>query len=240
MGAYSEGMSRDFSGIGHALAAPVRSTFLNMLMDGSTRPASELAASAGVSASTASEHLAVLLDAGLVSCVPRGRQRFYALADAAVASALEQLGHLCPPAAVTTYKQSTAARDLAQARLCYDHLAGRLGIAVSAAMTANGWIDRDLTALTPDGIRQLAERGIHTDALARGRRALVRPCADWTERRPHLGGAVGAAIARRFTEQEWIVRRPGGRGIDITSVGRSALSSLWSIDAPPGTGGQQH
>jgi len=223
-------MSRDFSGIGHALAAPVRSTFLNLLMDGSTRPASELAVSAGVSASTASEHLAVLLDAGLVSCVPRGRQRFYALADSAVASALEQLGHLCPPTPVTGYKQSAAARDLAHARYCYDHLAGRLGLALSTAMTANGWIDPDLTALTPEGIRRLPELGIDTGGSGRSRRALVRPCADWTERRPHLGGAVGAAIARHFTEQHWIVRRPGGRGVDVTGGGRAALHALWNVE----------
>jgi len=230
--AYSGGMSRDFSGIGHALAAPVRSTFLNLLMDGSTRPASELAASAGVSASTASEHLAVLLDAGLVSCLPRGRQRFYELADAGVASALEQLGHLCPPSPVVSYKQSVAARDLAHARLCYDHLAGRLGIALSTALTGNAWIDPELTALTPAGIRQLTERGIDVDALGRSRRPLVRPCADWTERRPHLGGAVGAAIARHLTEKEWIVRRPGGRGVDITGAGRAALGAVWNIDLP--------
>ena len=119
-------MNRDLSVIGHALAAPVRSTMLNLLMDGSQRPASELSTAAGVSASTASEHLRVLLDAGLIRCMPHGRHRFYALADEGVASALEQLGHLCPSTEPISYRQSRDARGLAQARLCYDHLAGQL------------------------------------------------------------------------------------------------------------------
>lgn len=222
-------MSRDLSVIGHALAAPVRSAFLNMLMDGSTRPASELAGSAGVSASTASEHLGVLLDAGLIDCTPRGRQRFYRIADAAVAGALERLGHLCPPAPAVTYTQTTASRDLARARLCYDHLAGRLGILLAQHLVARQWIDADF-ALTEDGGDRLSSLGIDIAALGRKRRPLIRPCPDWTERRPHIAGSLGAAIATSFLEQEWVTRRDGGRGLDITKAGHRALTTTWGID----------
>lgn len=213
--------------VGHALAAPVRSAFLGMLMDGSTRPASELAAAAGVSASTASEHLGILLDTGLVTCVPRGRQRFYAIADEAVAAALEQLGHLCPPAPAVTYRQSAAARDLVHARLCYDHLAGRLGIAVTEAMVEEGWMDAALAAPTALGETRLAELGIDVSALRSGRRQLARPCPDWTERRPHLAGALGAAIATLFLDRAWAVRRAQDRGLRITDAGEKALRDEW-------------
>lgn len=223
-------MSRDLSVIGHALAAPVRSMFLNMLMDGSTRPASELAASAGVSASTASEHLGVLLDAGLIDCTPRGRQRFYRIADAAVAGALEQLGHLCPPVPVVTYAQTKAGRDLAHARLCYDHLAGRLGIQLAQELTARQWIDAEDFTLTEDGDEQWRSLGIDIAALRQRRRPLTRACPDWTERRPHLAGSLGAAIATRFLEHEWVTRRDAGRGLTITNAGHRALTATWRID----------
>lgn len=223
-------MSRDLSVIGRALAAPVRSAFLNMLMDGSTRPASELASSAGVSASTASEHLGVLLDAGIIVCAPRGRQRFYRIADADVARALEQLGHLSPPAPARTYSQVKAGRDLARARLCYDHLAGRLGVMLVEEMTTRRWVGPGDFTLTAVGGDELALLGIDIDALRQKRRPMTRACPDWTERRPHLAGSLGAAIASHFIEQRWVSRRDGGRGLDITKAGSHSLSERWGID----------
>lgn len=223
-------MSRDLSVVGRALASPVRSMFLNLLMDGSTRPASELAAAAGVSASTASEHLGVLLDAGLIDCSPRGRHRFYGIADAGVAGALEQLGHLCPPAPAGTHAQARAGRDLARARLCYDHLAGQLGIRLAQHLAARRWVDDVDLALTERGEKQLRSFGIDVPALRRERRPLTRACPDWTERRPHIAGSLGAAIATSFLEQEWIARRDGGRGLDITAAGRRGITTTWGID----------
>jgi DNA-binding transcriptional ArsR family regulator len=223
-------MSRDLSVIGHALSAPVRSRILTLLMDGSTRPASELASSAGVRASTASEHLAVLLDAGLISCHPRGRQRFYAIADSAVASALEQLGHLSPAAPPATHTQSSAGRDLTRARLCYDHLAGRLGVALTEAMVVSGWVDADATTLTPAGVDHLVLQGIDVAELRTRRRPLVRPCPDWTERRPHLAGSVGAAIATDLLRRRWVVRHAAGRGLRITAEGAAGLPTAWNME----------
>jgi DNA-binding transcriptional ArsR family regulator len=230
--AYDGGVSRDLSVIGHALAAPVRSRILNLLMDGSSRPASELAAAAGVGGSTASEHLGVLLDAGLLSCVPHGRHRFYSIADPEVAGALELLGHLCPAEPAVTRSTSSAARDLVHARLCYDHLAGRLGVHLADAMIASAWVDADASGLTPAGAEHLGAQGIDIDAIRARRRPLVRPCPDWTERRPHLAGSVGAAVATLFLDRRWATRRPSGRGLDLTDGGLEALCAVWNVRAP--------
>jgi len=201
---------------------------INALMDGSSRPASELASAAGVSPATASEHLAVLTDAGLVTCTPRGRRRYYRLADAAVASGLEHLGNLCPDAPAVTYRQSRDARALAQARFCYDHLAGRLGVALTDAMIEAGWLDGADLAPTPAAREAFAERGIDLDALP-SRRRIARRCADWTERRAHLAGALGAAVAARFLDAGWVARIPDGRGLRITRAGWTALEAQWGV-----------
>ncbi len=214
--------------IGRALATPARSDMINALMDGSARPASELASAAGVSPATASEHLAVLTDAGLITCTPQGRRRFYRLADGAVASGLEHLGNLCPDAPAVTYRQSRDARALAQARFCYDHLAGRLGVALTDAMIEAGWLDETDLAPTPAASAAFSERGIDLEALP-SRRRIARRCADWTERRAHLAGALGAAVAARFLDAGWVARIPEGRGLRITREGWTALESRWGV-----------
>ncbi|MFE2375295.1 ArsR/SmtB family transcription factor [Streptomyces sp. NPDC059398] len=223
---------RDFTSMGRALAAPARSVFLNLLMDGTTRPAGELAREAGVSASTASEHLAVLVDAGLVTCRARGRCRYYSLTGPDVASALEALGVLTASEPVTGYRRSRQMKNLATARFCYDHLAGRLGIALADAWSGLGWLaDRDTLALTPAGVDGLCRIGVDVDEAVGSRRATTRTCLDWTERRVHLAGALGAAVGRRFLDAGWVVRRPGDRrGLNLTDDGRALLLGSWGID----------
>ncbi|MFF5794737.1 ArsR/SmtB family transcription factor [Paeniglutamicibacter sp. NPDC012692] len=225
-------MSRDFSQIGRALSAPARSAFINLLMDGSSRPAGELARSAGVSAATASEHLAVLVEAGLVQCQARGRQRFYSLANNSVAGALEQLGHLCPPIPVIGYRQSREARDIARARFCYDHLAGRLGVELLTSMVESLWITEEEYAVTEEGHQRLQSIGIDTNRLT-GKRALTRPCPDWTERKTHLAGALGAALGSFFLDRGWVLQRSSGRGLDITPTGTTALGEIWNVRIEP-------
>src|SRR5690625_81928 len=132
---------RDFSALGRALASPARSLILSHLMDGTVRPAGELARAAGVSASTASEHLALLVDAGLVTCSARGRGRYYRLSGQSVAHALEALGHLAPSTPAWGYTGVRAAERLAAGRFCYDHLAGRLGVRLTDAWIGAGWLD---------------------------------------------------------------------------------------------------
>lgn len=204
---------------------------LNLLMDGSSRPASELAAAAQVSPSTASEHLGVLVDAGLVTATSRGRQRFYRIKGPAVARALEELGTMCPETPVISLRQSSEARRLAFARLCYDHLAGCLGVALTESMTAMDWLsDSDGTLqVTSTGLEALAALGIQGRREAPGRRPLCRPCPDWTERRPHLGGALGALLADHALASGWVRRSVSGRGLTVTDSGVAAFKLHWGV-----------
>ena len=222
-------MSRDFTALGRALAAPARSMMVDLLMDGSARPARELAAVAGVGASAASEHLATLVGAGLLSCAPAGRQRFYRISTDSIASALEHIGQLCPDLPVRSLRLSRQQRDLAQARLCYDHLAGRVAVMLTDSYVGHGWLEAESLALTPAGEGGFTELGVDVGALRTGRRQFTRPCPDWTERRPHLAGALGAAVATLFLERAWVQHRPYGRGLSVTTAGAAALQRRWNV-----------
>ncbi|MDT0422576.1 MULTISPECIES: ArsR/SmtB family transcription factor [Streptomyces] len=221
------GRDRDFSVVAQALAAPARSVFCNLLMDGTARPAGELARAAGVGASTASEHLSVLVAAGLLECTASGRRRYYRLAGPEVARALEALGALTGPTPVRGYRPSRQAARLAAARFCYDHLAGRLGVALSEAWHASGWLRE---GLTPAGAEGFAALGVDVEAARTARRPTVRSCADWTERRPHLAGALGAAVGARFLAAGWVERHRTDRGLTVTPAGRALLADRWGID----------
>jgi DNA-binding transcriptional ArsR family regulator len=222
---------RDFTAVGRALSTPARSMFLNLLMDGTSRPAGELALAAGVSASTASEHLTVLVDAGLVTCRSQGRHRYYSLAGREVATALESLGVLADAAPVSGYRRSRRAEYLAAARFCYDHLAGRLGTSLTDAWVGSGWLaGREELALTDAGAVGLREIGVDVDGAVTARRATTRACLDWTERRPHLAGALGSAIGSRFLDAGWVVRHRSGRGLDVTDSGRRLVREAWGIN----------
>ncbi|SMY11498.1 ArsR/SmtB family transcription factor [Brevibacterium jeotgali] len=225
---------RDFSALGKALASPARSVMLSLLMDGTVRPAGELARAAGVSASTASGHLWVLVDAGLVTCTARGRGRYYRLSGPEVAHALETLGHIAPAAPATGYTGVRAAEKLASGRFCYDHLAGRLGVGLTRGWVAAGWLDDpdhlQLTSAGRDGFADLGVDVIGLDAL---RRPTTRACPDWTERRPHLAGALGAAVAALCVESEWVVRRPGSRGVRVTDAGAAVFRQRWGVSFSP-------
>ncbi|MCC2333098.1 ArsR/SmtB family transcription factor [Cellulomonas wangsupingiae] len=224
------GRDRDLTSLGRALGAPARSVMVNLLLDGARRPAGELAAAAGVRPSTASEHLAVLVETGLVTAEAHGRHRYYALAGPEVASALEALGAIASPLPVAGLRRSRQAEHLAAARLCYDHLAGRLGVALTDAWVQAGWlVGPDQLALAPSGADGLRGLGVDVDGAARARRPTTRACLDWTERRPHLAGALGAAVGARFLAAGWVVRHRSGRGLDVTAHGSRLLEQRWGI-----------
>ncbi|GAB3191067.1 ArsR/SmtB family transcription factor [Nesterenkonia suensis] len=225
----TEARDRDFARIGAALAAPARSLMLNLLMDGSVRPAGDFARAAGVSASTTSEHLSVLVEAGLITCTSRGRHRWYALAGPEVAEALEALGVVSGPAGISGYALSRQAERLAEARLCYDHLAGRLGVALTEEWRRREWLTENHLTLTRDGDVGFSELGVDVGALRRLRRPLARACLDWTARRPHLAGALGAAVASQFLEAGWVQRHRAGRGLTLTASGRVLLEQEWGL-----------
>ncbi len=207
------------------LADATRATVCLALLDGRAWTATELAKLAGVSRPTISEHLNLLVDGGLLSEVRQGRHRYVKLAGPETAELLEGLAALAPRRTEIAHSLSAVSkRDaFARARTCYDHFAGKLGVALTEAMTERGLLDwSDGISLTVEGSQWLDGLGIVVETR-RGRSA-VRSCLDVTERRPHLSGAVGAALCAHALEQGWVTRITGGRALKVTeSVGTLGL-----------------
>ena len=201
---------------------------LSALLSGESLAAGELARAAGVSAATASEHLARLRDGGLVDVVAAGRHRYYRLASSDVARALEALSAVSPPREVSSLRQANAGAAMAFARTCYDHVAGRIGVAVHDALVAGDYLAAggDGYVLTEAGADKVAALGVDVAAARAARRVFAAPCLDFTERRPHLAGAVGAAFCRLAMAEGWLVRRAEGqRALRLTATGQHALAS---------------
>ncbi|MFB8138119.1 helix-turn-helix domain-containing protein [Streptomyces parvus] len=214
----------DLAALAGLLADGTRASFCLALLDGRAWTATELARHAGVAASTATEHLNLLVGGGLLVQERQGRHRYVRLADPETAQLIETLASMAPrrgdpPRSLPAVNRS---RALARARTCYDHLAGALGVAITEAMTDRGLLDweQGLT-LTGNGTDWLAELGIVLSAATR--RPPVRSCLDWTERRPHLAGAVGASLCRHAFDSGWITRIGTSRAVALTETGRRAL-----------------
>ncbi len=224
----------ELAGLAALLADRTRADMCLALVDGRAWTAGELAKYAGVAASTATEHLNRLLEGGLLVERRQGRHRYVQLAGPHVAELLESMvTHLDPPRpAVTNLRTATVAAALARGRTCYDHLAGRVGVAITDAMTAKSLVDQNGGfALTEAGLAWLTgPLGVEPAALRATRRPLARPCLDWTERRTHLGGAAGAQLCRRLHDLNWITRVGTGRAIRVTPEGESALHTLLDLD----------
>lgn len=219
-------MSADLAQIGRALGAPARAAMIHVLLDGAPHLAGELARAGGVSSATASEHLAVLVAAGLATVERDGRHRQYTMTDPRIAQALELLGGPAPEE-VTSLRLSREQQRVRRARTCYDHLAGRLGVALTERLVAQEWVDAALTTVTPAGRSALAAQlGIDLDDVRTGRRPLLRACRDWTERRDHVAGVLGARLAAHALADGWVVRKPGSRGLTVTAHGEDALGLL--------------
>lgn len=202
---------------------------LDALMSGRALAAGELARVAGIGGPAASEHLGRLSRGGLVEVVAQGRHRYYRLAGPDVGAALEALSHIAPAKRVTTLRQSGNARSLAFARTCYDHLAGTCGVALHDAAVRRDWIVAGPHGydVTGPGARVLHDLGVDVEVARAERRALARPCLDWTERRPHLAGAIGARLCDRFLELGWLVRRSSEtRALRVTDAGRAGFAEL--------------
>jgi DNA-binding transcriptional ArsR family regulator len=216
------------AGIGALLGSPARTAMLSALMDGRALTATELAYHARITPQTASSHLAKLTDARLLVVARQGRHRYYSLASPRIAEVLEPLTTIVAHAPVPHRKPSKELLRLRDARLCYDHLAGRLGVALADALQDSGCLaqaDRDFT-LTRAGEKLFDQLAIDLEAVRRQRRLFARACIDWSERRPHLGGALGAALAGRLLELKWIRREPRGRRVTMTESGAAELQKL--------------
>ncbi|HTU98117.1 MAG TPA: helix-turn-helix domain-containing protein [Solirubrobacteraceae bacterium] len=209
-----------------------RATMLLALLGGHPLTAGQLADRAGISPSLASSHLSKLLDGGLVAVEQSGRQRHYRLADPRVAEVIEAMLTIAPARAAAGLRESRRGSALRGARTCYDHLAGELGVALTDSLQRQRLIGSADAAfgLTSAGQRRLESLGIEVDELRLQRRAFTRACLDWTERRPHLAGAVGAAIAQHAMDQQWVAHVPGTRGLRVTPEGRRGFLEQFSLN----------
>lgn len=217
---------------------PVRAGMLAALGDGSARPAGELARIGGVGAATASRHLARLVEGGLLRVEALGRHRYFRLADPGVGEALEALSRLAPPRSAPAAR-SLVPEPLRAARMCYDHLAGALGVAFADRLLAKKLLRRDgaAFALTGGSVRGFARLGVDVPALAAGRRPLLKACLDWSERREHLGGALGAALTHALLERDWLRRVRDSRALLLTRSGEAGLARTLGLSLRAGARG---
>jgi DNA-binding transcriptional ArsR family regulator len=209
---------------------PARANILTALMDGRALTAKELAFAAGVTPQTASGHLAQLTGANLLALERQGRHRYFRLASPLVGQMLESVMAVAgaDPAPERPWRGGAALRN---ARTCYDHLAGRLGVALADALTTAGHVvlSADGGLVTPSGLAFLHEFGADP---GQGKRVFCRPCLDWSERRPHLAGRVGSAIASRCLTLGWVERQSRSRAVTITAAGRDGFAGMFGIALP--------
>jgi DNA-binding transcriptional ArsR family regulator len=209
---------------------PARANMLAALLDGRALTAGELAYAARVTPQTASEHLGKLVDAGILAPANRqGRHRYYRLASAQVATMLEGIMVVAGPLTGPRLSSWRGGEALRTARTCYDHLAGRLGVGITDALRTHGHLvlDQDGGEITPSGVIFL--RGLGVEMQGASGRPFCRPCLDWSERRQHLAGRIGAAIACRCFDLGWIARQPGGRAVSVTTSGKLGFAQAFGL-----------
>lgn len=211
---------------------PARANMLCALMDGRAHTAAELSHVAGVGAPTTSAHLSKLTEGGLLTVEKQGRHRYYRLASAEAAQAIEALSALAPVAAPRLRRPSPQEADLRRCRTCYDHLAGEVSVALIDAYRGLGWLKEEAAsfALTDKGVEGMQALGVNLDAAQAARRRFAPRCLDWSERLAHLGGALGAEMLSAFLAAGWVARDPKSRIARITPAGSAALGKALGID----------
>jgi DNA-binding transcriptional ArsR family regulator len=214
----------DIAAIASLVGDQARANMLCALLDGRALTASELAYAAHVSPQTASGHLGKLASARLIEVARQGRNRYYRLAGHHVAAMLESISGVAA-VAPPRLRPPRIEPDMRAARMCYDHIAGQLGVTLADALLEHQHVElaEDGGVVTPAGEAFFARIGVDLSSARESRRVFCRPCLDWSERRPHLAGAVGAALARRLMESRWIARKRDSRALTITPVGWSAI-----------------
>jgi DNA-binding transcriptional ArsR family regulator len=222
----------DLAFVASLMADRHRAQMLLTLLGGTPQSGSALAEAAGISRSLASAHLKKLVAGGLVRAQPSGRQQLYSIASEPVADALEILILLAPASAVRSLGDATRAKSLRWARMCYDHLAGAVGVSVTEALIGRGLLrERDGAYLMePVGAAEFGDFGIEVGRLERRTRPLLRPCLDWSERRYHLAGSLGAALTSALAERRWITTREASRIVTVTEAGHAGLREWLGID----------
>nr|WP_247658672.1 winged helix-turn-helix domain-containing protein [Aquabacter sp. L1I39] len=212
---------------------PARAHMLCALMGGMALTAGELADHGGITPQTASGHLAQMVAARLLVVERQGRHRYFRLAGIEVAEAVAALMALAATGPRRHRPPGPRDAALRRARTCYDHMAGRLAVALAAALEAGGHVELHEGAglVTPAGRLFLAELGIDAERSGVGRRPLCRTCLDWSERRPHLAGRLGAALLARFLALDWVACVPGSRALTVTRKGESGFADWFGIAA---------
>jgi DNA-binding transcriptional ArsR family regulator len=215
------------------LADPARVAMLLALSDGREVAAGELAVAAAVMPPTASVHLARLVASGLVAMRAVGRHRLYRLVRPELVQAMEALAVLAPAATPRTHGQARIGRAVRAARTCYDHLAGRLGVAVTGALVGRGILGETAGGfeVSAAGERELGGLGVDLAAARARRRAFAPACLDWSERVPHVAGALGAAMLAEFFGRGWLERTPASRAVQVTAAGRRGFQRAFGIAA---------
>jgi DNA-binding transcriptional ArsR family regulator len=226
----------DIAMVAALVGDPARANMLTALMTGRALTASELAHQAGITPQTASSHLAKLEGGGLIEPEKQGRHRYYRLTDPDVAGVLEGLAGLAARTGHMRVRTGPKDPALRRARICYDHLAGDLGVQMLDSMRKQRLIRQSKQAieLTGEGKRFMAEAlQISADSLAHPRRPVCKACLDWSERRHHLAGTLGAAVMTRFTELKWAARdaAPGSRVVNFTRNGEKRFATLFGDNA---------
>ncbi len=223
----------DFAAVAALAGEPARAIMLATLFDGRALAAGELARAAGIAPATASAHLGKLAEGGLVRVRAQGRHRYYQLAGPVVAHALETLGAVARPVPVRSLGDALRMQRLRRARSCYNHLAGEIAVAIAQALVRHGALEPD-----DDGFRLgagarplLARIGVDLAAVVRDDRAHVRACVDWTQRRLHVAGALGAALLDALLGSGALQRRREPRALDVTPSGDALLTAAFGIDS---------
>ena len=217
------------SGIAAAIGEPARARMLYCLLDGRARTSTELAIVAEVSPSTASAHLQRLKDKRLVKALAQGKHRYYSLEGASVAAALEALSVLAGGEGSRPAFVPNTPSGLRAARTCYDHIAGTLGVALHDRFQALRWLSGDYD-LTAAGVKAFEGLGIDVDAARRSRRRFAYACVDWSERRPHLGGAIGAGVLSAALNRGWVLQELDSRALTVTRAGRREMLAKFGLE----------
>ena len=230
-----EDLDGEVSAIAAAIGEPARARMLYCLSDGRARTSTELAIVAGVSPSTASVHLNTLKSRGLVKVFAQGKHRYYSLEGEDVAAALESLSVLAGGSRAGFVPNTP--HELRAARTCYDHIAGTLGVALHDRMKSLRWLVADEKSnasayrLSASGERALAALGVDIEAASKSRRRFAYACVDWSERRPHVGGAIGAALLHAALKKHWVVQGPYNRALEVTRSGRREFNARFGLAA---------
>lgn len=213
------------------IGEPARAAMLWKILDGGKHTATELAIAADVTAQNASMHLAKLVQAGLLSVTKSGRLRYYQISNPNVAYVIESIANLVPKDTVMPPDDVSNSSRIKYCRTCYDHLAGKVGVAITDRLLAKKIIDANPGSftVTRSGVKWFDQLNISVSELQTGKRVLARKCLDWSERRPHLAGAIGAAMADKFFELKWLQQGRNSRIVSITPLGQKKINELLGL-----------